>query len=98
MEGQFSVWKSGINKNLPCYECVFPRTEQKAPTTSCRDAGIIGPITGFIGSMQVNEAIKEVALKQYSSQAGYLFLYDGLLQNLEKVRLAKNNTCKICSI
>ena len=97
MEGQFSVWKSGINKNYPCYECVFPKTEQKAPITSCRDAGIIGPITGLIGCMQVNEAIKEIALKDYSSKAGYLFLYDGFQQNLDKIKLAKNVNCVTCS-
>ena len=58
---------------------------------------IIGPITGFISSMQVNEAIKEVALKKYCSAAGYLFLYDGLNQNLEKIKLIKQNDCLICS-
>ena len=26
MEGQLSVWKSGLNNALPCYECVFPKT------------------------------------------------------------------------
>ena len=97
MEGQLSIWKSGINKIYPCYECVFPKTKEKAPITNCREAGIIGPITGFIGSMQVNEGIKEIALKNYSSTAGYLFLYDGLSQNLDKIKLVKNIGCPICS-
>ena len=56
---------------------MFPKTIDKAPITNCRDAGIIGSITGFIASMQVTEGIKEIALKKYSSMAGYLFLYDG---------------------
>ena len=97
MEGQFSVWKSGIDIKLPCYECAFPKTKETAPVTNCREAGIIGPITSFISSMQVNEAIKEVALKKYFSAAGYLFLYDGLNQNLEKIKLIKQNDCLICS-
>lgn len=97
MEGQFSVWKSGVNKNLPCYECVFPKTKETAPITNCREAGIIGPITGLIGCMQVNEAIKEIALKEYASMAGYLFLYDGLLQNLDKIKLSKKDNCLVCS-
>ena len=75
MEGQLAIWKSGLNKNYPCYECVFPRTNEKSPITNCREAGIIGPVTGLIGSMQVNEAIKEIALKNYQSTAGNLFLY-----------------------
>ena len=85
------------NVDYPCYECAFPKTNEKAPITNCREAGIIGPITGIIGSMQVNEAIKDIALKNYRSKAGYLFLYDGLTQNLEKIKLIKNYKCKLCS-
>ncbi len=97
MEGQLAILKSGLNKNYPCYECVFPRTNEKAPITNCREAGIIGPVTGLIGSMQVNEAIKEIALKDYQSTAGNLFLYDGLTLNLDKIRLIKNYQCPVCS-
>ena len=98
MEGQLAVWKSGLNKSYPCYECIFPKTSEKAPITNCREAGIIGPITGLIGSMQVNEGIKEIAFKNYQSRAGYLFLYDGLAQSLDKIRLTKNQNCPVCSI
>ena len=97
MEGQLSVWKSGSNNMLPCYECIFPKTKEKAPITNCRETGIIGPITGFIGSMQVNEAIKEVALLNYPSIAGYLILYDGFSQSLDKIKITKNSHCLICS-
>ena len=98
MEGQLAIWKSGVNKDYPCYECVFPKTEEVAPITNCREAGIIGPITGLIGSMQVNEGIKEIALKNYDTSAGYLFLYDGLVQSLDKIKLTKNKKCPVCSI
>jgi len=97
MEGQFAIWKSGLEENFPCYECVFPKTNEKPPITNCREAGIIGPVTGLIGSMQVNEAIKEIALKNYQSTAGNLFLYDGLTLNLDKIRIVKNYQCPVCS-
>ena len=54
-------------------------------------------MTGLIGSMQVNEAIKEIALKDYQSTAGNLFLYDGLTLNLDKIILLKNYQCPVCS-
>ena len=98
MEAQLAIWKSGLNENLPCYECVFPRTNEIAPVTNCRDAGIIGSVTGLIGCMQVNEAIKEIAIKDYQSTAGNLFLFDGLTLNLDKIKLVKNYQCPICSI
>ncbi len=97
MEAQLAIWKSGLNETLPCYECVFPRTNETAPVTNCRDAGIIGPLTGLIGCMQVNEAIKEIAIKDYQSTAGNLFLFDGLTLNLDKIKLVKNYQCPICS-
>ncbi len=97
MEGQLAIWKSGLNLDYPCYECIFPKTNEKAPITNCREAGIIGPVTGLIGSMQVNEAIKEIALKDYKSSAGVLFLYDGLTQSLDKIKLVKNYQCPVCS-
>ncbi len=98
MEGQLAIWKSGLNRDYPCYECIFPKTKEVAPITNCREAGIIGPITGLIGSMQVNEGIKEIALKNCDSRAGYLFLYDGLAQSLDKIKLTKNKKCPVCSI
>ena len=98
MEGQLAVWKSGLNKSYPCYECIFPKTNEKSPITNCRESGIIGPITGLIGSMQVNEGIKEIAFKNYQTRAGYLFLYDGLAQSLDKIKLTKNQNCPVCSI
>ncbi len=97
MEGQVAIWKSGLDENFPCYECVFPRTNEKAPITNCREAGIIGPVTGLIGSIQVNEAIKEIALKDCESTAGNLFLYDGITLNLDKIKLVKNHQCPVCS-
>ena len=97
MEGQLAIWKSGLNTDYPCYECVFPKTNETAPITNCREAGIIGPITGLIGSMQVNEAIKEIAINNYQSTAGNLFLYDGFTQNLDKIKLTKNYQCPVCS-
>ena len=96
-----TLLKSGINKFYPCYECVFPKTSSVAPVTNCRESGIIGSITGFIGSMQVTEGIREIAFKKNSSilensMAGYLFLYDGINQSLDKIKLTKNNKCPTC--
>ena len=44
-----------------------------------------------------DEAIKEIALNDYQSTAGNLFLYDGLTLNLDKIRLKKNYQCPVCS-
>ncbi len=104
-EGQVSVFKSGIKKNLPCYECVFPNDSQNLPNFSCRETGIIGSVTGLIANIQVTEGIKECLLnlkynkKKYffhKSIAGHLLLYDASNHEINRIKLKKNSNCKIC--
>jgi len=104
-EGQVSVFKSGVDKNLPCYECVFPKKSLNMPNYNCREAGIIGPVTNFIASLQVIEAIRESLLKLKHnknnfffdhSNAGYLFLYDASTHEINKIKSKKNPNCNIC--
>lgn len=42
-----------------CYRCAFPTAPASAPT--CREAGVLGPMAGLIGSIQALEAIKLLA-------------------------------------
>jgi molybdopterin-synthase adenylyltransferase len=39
-----------------CYRCVFPTQPASAP--SCREAGVLGPMAGVVGSIQALEALK----------------------------------------
>ena len=47
--------------------------------------------------MQVNEAIKEIALKIINQQQEIYFYMTGLTQNLDKIKLIKNYQCQVCS-
>ncbi len=109
-EGQVLVIKSGINNQLPCYECVFPNNlKNSTPEYNCRDAGILGSITSLIASIQVTEGIREILrlnknmvnLKKnfYLSQtnSNNLILYDASLQEINKIKIKKNLKCKICN-
>jgi len=57
-DGQLCVYNLGANG--PCYRCLFPTPPQPgvAGARSCAEAGILGPVTGTIGTMQALEAIK----------------------------------------
>ncbi len=108
-EGQVLVIKSGLNKKYPCYECVFPKTSENNVDFNCRNAGILGSITSFIASIQVTEAIREILkLNKHNiegknnfylqkSNAEYLILYDGSLQEINKIKLNKNLNCDTCN-
>ncbi|KAI5121241.1 hypothetical protein M0805_007248 [Coniferiporia weirii] len=42
----------------PCYRCLFPRPPAPEMSTSCAETGIIGAVTGVIGTLQALEAVK----------------------------------------
>ncbi|MEQ9064761.1 MAG: HesA/MoeB/ThiF family protein [Vicingaceae bacterium] len=48
--GTFNYHGSGT------YRCLFPSIDSHVP--SCEDVGVLGPLTGILGSFQANEAIK----------------------------------------
>jgi hypothetical protein len=56
-DGQLCTYNLGPEG--PCYRCLFPRppsSPEAAP--SCEETGILGPVTGAIGSLQALEAIR----------------------------------------
>jgi adenylyltransferase/sulfurtransferase len=55
MEGQLSVFNY---KNGPSYRHLFPDETAAAAEMDCASAGIIGHVTGMVGSLQVNEVVK----------------------------------------
>ena len=42
----------------PCYRCLFPKPPAPEMAGSCEETGILGAVTGVIGSLQALEAIK----------------------------------------
>jgi adenylyltransferase/sulfurtransferase len=55
----------------PCYRCVHP--EPPAAVSSCADVGVLGPVTGVIGSMQALEAIKVATMLRDGGGGGGVF-------------------------
>ena len=41
-----------------CYRCAFPAAPPPESVPSCREAGVLGPVAGIVGSIQALEAIK----------------------------------------
>jgi len=104
-EGQLAVFKSGNDKNAPCYECVFPKNQHEETNLNCRESGIIGPITNLISSLQVTETIREIFIRNSIKKNDFftknslfnnLLLYNGIEQEITKIKLIKNPNCIIC--
>jgi molybdopterin/thiamine biosynthesis adenylyltransferase len=87
-DGQVSCFKPWLQDAsgtpLPCYRSLVPQ----APDTQedCATTGIIGALTGVIGSLMALEVIKEVT-GAGDSLAGRLLIYDGLHGKMRTVKL-----------
>ena len=57
-EGQLCTYNLGPNG--PCYRCIFPKPPSPDLVGTCEDSGVLGVVTGIIGSLQALEAIKLV--------------------------------------
>ncbi len=89
-DGQISTFKPHLTgpdgEKLPTYRCLHPVAPEPGSVPTCEEAGIIGALTGIIGSMQALEAIKELT-GAGDSLAGRLIIYDGLSARMMTVRL-----------
>lgn len=45
----------------PCYRCLFPQAPRPEEVTDCEDGGVLGGVTGLVGTMQALEAVKILA-------------------------------------
>lgn len=98
-DGQVSVFASGTTKGravedrLPCYQCFVP--EAPPQVEPCAAAGIVGALTGVIGSMMALEAIKLIALAG-KPLTGRMLLMDTLNAEARTVRLRADPDCLCC--
>jgi molybdopterin-synthase adenylyltransferase len=63
-DGQVSTFKphesDADGTPYPTYRCLNPEAPPAGLVPSCEEAGILGALTGIIGSIQALEAIKEI--------------------------------------
>ncbi len=69
----------------PRYIDIFPYQPPAGLLPGCAEAGILGALTGVIGSMQALEVIKEV-VGAGESLVGRLVLYDALTTRFEQIK------------
>jgi molybdopterin-synthase adenylyltransferase len=91
-DGQLLVVRPG---ETACYRCVVPTLPAAGALPSCREAGILGPVAGVMGSLQAIEALK-LCLGMASRTTGQLLLYDGQAARLDGVAVRRNPACAAC--
>ncbi len=71
-----------------CLRCVFENPPDDDEIQSCREAGIVGPVAGAIGSMQAAEAMR-ASRAQTLLLSGKILTYDAA--NAARVRVTEVN-------
>lgn len=88
-DGQVSVFARGG----PCYRCLVPQTPPDAET--CARVGVVGALTGVIGSIMALEAIKLIT-GAGEPLIGRVMLFDGLGGDARTVLLKRDPACPVC--
>lgn len=92
-EGQVALFKpyetAPDGAPLPNYRSLFPTPPPPGLIASCEEAGILGALTGIIGSLQAIETIKEL-LAIGETLAGRLLIYDALDCRIQTITLASS--------
>ncbi len=90
-DGQATVFLPGQG----CYRCLFPAPPPPGLVPNCADAGVLGALTGVIGSIQAIEALKLI-LETGESLASRLLLFDALSMEFRVVKLRRDPKCPLC--
>lgn len=92
-DGQVGVFAPHRAPDAPCYQCWVPDIPPDAET--CAQTGIVGALTGVIGSLMALEAIKLIT-GAGDPLIGRLVIYDGLSGRARTVRVHRDPDCKAC--
>jgi len=92
-EGQLSVFKP--HGGGPCYRCLYGEAPPEGAVPSCSEAGVLGAVTGVMGTLQATEVLKEI-LDVGETLAGKLLIWDALASRFRTVRLRPDPHCALC--
>jgi molybdopterin/thiamine biosynthesis adenylyltransferase len=90
-DGQATVFIPGEG----CYRCLFPSPPPPGMVPNCAEAGVLGALTGLVGSIQATEALKLI-LGIGESLNSRLLLIDALSLTFREVKLKRNQDCPLC--
>jgi adenylyltransferase/sulfurtransferase len=90
-DGQATVFVPGQG----CYRCLFPAPPPPGMVPSCAEAGVLGALTGIMGSIQATETLKQI-LGIGEPLISRLLLVDALAMDFRVVKLRRDPECPLC--
>lgn len=93
-DGQVGVWH-GWEAEQPCYRCLVGADPARADV-NCADQGIVGAVTGVVGSLAALEVIR--ALVPFGEPAaGQMLIADLMARRFRSVKVAADPACPACA-
>ena len=92
-EGQLATFRPHLGG--PCYRCLYPAPPPPGLVPACHEAGVLGAVTGVLGTLQATEVMKEI-LGIGESLDGRLLVWDALATRFRTLRLPKDPACPAC--
>lgn len=90
-DGQVTTYEPGKG----CYRCLYPEPPPPGMVPNCAEAGVLGALTGTIGSIQATEVVKMI-LGIGDPLVGRLLLVDALAMEFRVVRTRRDPACPLC--
>ncbi len=97
-EGQLATFRPGhdaAGAPNPCYRCLYAAPPPAGLVPSCAQAGVLGPVTGVMGTLQATEVLKEV-LGIGRGLVGRLLTWDALDARFRLMTLPADPDCPFC--
>ena len=92
-DGQLSTFKP--HEGGPCYRCLHPAPPPAGLVPTCAEAGILGAVTGVMGTLQATEVLKEV-MGIGDGLSGRLLIWDALAARVRTIKLPRDPACPLC--
>lgn len=91
--GRFDAQVGLFARPGPCYRCLVP--DLPPQEERCAEVGVVGALTGVVGSVMAMEAIKQIT-GAGKTLNGRLWIYDGLTAYSRTIDLPRDPNCPTC--
>lgn len=99
VHGAATAWSGQVlvvpGRRGPCLRCLFEGPLPAGALPTCRTAGILGAVTGVVGSFQAAEAVK-LLVGNTNVLAGRLLAIDVLTPSVRAVAFPRRADCPAC--
>lgn len=82
-------------EGAPCYRCLFEDLPRGAAAPNCAEAGVLGPLVGFIGALMADRALSILLAER--DVFGNLVSFDGKVDRARELTLHARAGCALCS-